>query len=130
MATVSINIDSVGGHTHTMAPQVGDLVYQGGQILTYIDGEWKVIDATPLWMNMWIVFSAKADNIGIWTGMLDSNNLPKTWTLNGGGTFDCSEINPKWIDEIEYDTMVSFKAMPILEVERESPAGILFKFPD
>ena len=113
-----------------MAPQVGDLVYQGGQILTYIDGEWKVIDATPMWMTMWIVFSVKADNIGIWSGTLDSNNLPKTWTAMGDEEFEYYEIIPKWLNKIDYETQLAFNALPVMEVERESPAGILLKFPD
>jgi len=131
MANVSINIDSIGGHTHTMVPEVGDLVYQSGQILTYVDGDWKIVDAgLPLWMDMWIVFHVKADNIGIWAGVLDSNNLPKTWTAIGDGEPDYYEISPKWLSKIDYETQLAFDALPVMEVERESPAGILLKFPD
>ena len=117
-------------------PQVGDLWVdngQGGELMIYTDDngvDWKkVTPDKPNWIRSHYVFSTQENNIGIWSGVIDDENKPATWTLHEGDAV-FRELDAKIITKEEYETMVAFEAIPVVEVERESISGILLKFPD
>lgn len=115
-------------------PLEGEVKYEGGEVLVYTGSEWVPTVTTPdgpLWMTMWYVFSIGEKNIGMWSGVLDDNNRPTSWTVHtGDGDGDFTEVKAKYLSKIDYETMIAFKAMPVMDIERESPSGILLKFPD
>lgn len=116
-------------------PVVGEIKYENGEVLIYTDdngADWKKVSTSsdkPFWSRSYYVFSIDDDNKGIWSGVVDDTHKPNTWTLNIGDD-EFYELNAKIITKEEYETMIAFEAIPVVEIERESPSGILLKFPE
>jgi hypothetical protein len=117
-------------------PSIGELYVDknDGKVLVYTgdQGGWSEVGnwSAANWKIVYYVFKASGtdDNVGIWSGSLDAHNLPSSWTLSQDSKFYVLDAKP--ITKEEYETMVAFDAIPVIEIERESPAGVLLKFPD